>query len=201
MPWMLKAHIFGSFLMALAVKIVLVTMAGLGATWTNVLVLDWTGLDQKLPQISPWQIQPSWPPCWLWTQQHLKETPREKTWLHANCFCASREQYLITPSSLDAQICSPAGAHLHILDLKATAAGYGNLWRHWEWQIGTVEGFICRCQYTLVIGAPDSKDYDYAGYVVVYRAYDMAKTWCTSARSSTEFKWRLVWVVCTYYCW
>lgn len=36
-----------------------------------------------------------------------------------------------------------------------------------------------------MIRAPDSKDYDYAGYVVVYRAYDMAKTWCTSARSST----------------
>jgi hypothetical protein len=36
-----------------------------------------------------------------------------------------------------------------------------------------------------VIGAPDSKNDDYAGYVVVYRAYDMAKTWCTLAISST----------------
>ncbi len=125
MPWMFKAHIFGSVLMATAVKIVLVTTVGLGSTWTNVLVLDWTGLDQKLPQISPWQIQPTWPPCWLWTQQRLKETPRVKTWLQAHCFFASREHYL-TPASLDAQIFSPVGAHLHILDLKATAAGYGN---------------------------------------------------------------------------
>ncbi len=160
MPWMFKALIFGSVLVAMAVKIVLVTMVGLGATWTN--ILDWTGsglgLDQMLPQpqISSWQIRPAWPPCWLWPQQCLKETPRVKTWLHAHCFFASREQYL-TPSSMPNFATQSVPTTTSLIWKQQGPAIFGDA----KNDILELLKALSADANTLVIGAPDSKSKDH----------------------------------------